>query len=164
MKNTKFNNEGRNTEMKKSTKKETAKKDVSVASKIMNNKSRADQIKALNDAAAKIEKGETIEEKIETAPETVAVKVETAKITPEKVESLYRTSLLNRNVINKSRDHIMDDMIQNAITGITANDLTACGRKLSAVRSHLNTLQRMGKVVRVQHLYFSTENYAKLQK
>ena len=91
------------------------------------------------------------QDKIELQTQTAEVKKETV--------SLYRTSKLNRQCINQSRAHRMDDLIEDHPDGITAQALTESGREISSVRSHLNSLQRQDKIVRLGHLYFSKKNF-----
>jgi len=105
-----------------------------------------------------VAKGKGAQQNPDQGKDKIELQTQTAEVKEEKV-SLYRTSKLNRRCINQSKAHRMDDLIEDHPDGITAQALTESGREISSVRSHLNSLQRAGKIVRLGHLYFSKKNF-----
>jgi hypothetical protein len=83
----------------------------------------------------------------------------------EAKKSLYAISKLGRRGFKDSKALVMDDMIKTAgKKGVDVEKLLESGREKNSVRSHLNTLQRKGLIVKVDKLYFSTENAPKKEK
>jgi hypothetical protein len=105
------------------------------------------------DKAVSLKASQSTSQSTSQSDETLKLTQSAARVEKEKVKSstLYVQSNLQRTCFKESRAHVMDDLIANSTSkGITFDELLACKRKESAIRAHLNTLQRTNRIFRIK--------------